>query len=159
MAYNHQRARRYDEAIAQYQSILELHPDFRMASYQLAQTYTLKGMHAEALEEFQRLGGEWLTDHDSYLGFLYARMGRRDDARRILDNLARASTQEYVDPWYSARVYAGLGDNDQAIAWLEKAYQNRSAMLAQLKVEGFFDPLRSDPRFQDLVARMGFPEH
>jgi len=76
----------------------------------------------------------------------------------VADNLIRISTQEYISPYWVAIVYAGLGDKDQALAWLEKAYQDRSTMMGQLKVEAFFDSLRSDPRFQDLLRRMNFSE-
>jgi len=155
LAYAYLRTRRYDEAIAQFRRMLELDPNFWAAWHHLAWIYTFKGMNAEALAEYKKLGEPLDISH---LGFLYAKMGWRDDARRVADNLIRISTQEYVSPYFIAIVYAGLGDKDQAFAWLEKAYQDRSTLMAQLKVEAFFDPLRSDPRFQDLLRRMNFPE-
>jgi len=154
LGYAYMRARRYEDAIAQYRMILELDPTFVAARIHLAWLYTFKGMHAEALAEYKKLGE--LPDH-AWLGFLYAKMGRRDDARRLADNLRRLSTQQWVDAYTVAVPYAGLGDKDRAFAWLEKAYQDRSTWMAQLKVEAFFDPLRSDPRFQDLLRRMNFP--
>jgi len=164
VAYAYLRARRYDEAIAQYRRMLELDPNFQFAHHHLAWIYTLKGMNAEALAEYKKLGEHpdipmgFLHSDIPHLGFLYAKMGRRDDARRVADNLIRISTQEYISPYWVAIVYAGLGDKDQALAWLEKAYQDRSTMMGQLKVEAFFDSLRSDPRFQDLLRRMNFSE-
>jgi serine/threonine-protein kinase len=153
-AYAYLTTRRYDEAIALYRRMLELYPNFGMARLQLAAVYTLKGMNTEALAEYKKLGEYPYPE----LGFLYAKMGRRDDARRVADKLIRISTQKYVSPFLVAILYAGLGDKDQAFAWLEKAYQDRSSLMAQLKVEASFDPLRSDPRFQDLLRRMNFPE-
>jgi len=135
--------------------MLELDPDFRLARGNLAGAFYFKGMHAEALDELKKLGEQ---PDNPWLWGLYAKMGRRDDARRVADNLTRISTQEYVDPFGVAILYTGLGDKDQAFTWLEKAYQDRSAMMVQLKVEAIFDPLRSDPRFQNLLRRMNFPE-
>jgi tetratricopeptide (TPR) repeat protein len=154
LGYYYMRTRRYEEAIAQYRMILELDPTFVGARIHLAWIYTFKGMHAEALAEHKKLGE--LPDNP-WLGFLYAKMGRGDDARRVADNLRRLSTQQYVDAYTVAIPYAGLGDKDRAFAWLEKAYQDRSTWMAQLKVEAFFEPLRADPRFQDLLRRMNFP--
>ena len=75
----------------------------------------------------------------------------------MLDQLEELSKSRYVSPYDRATVYAGLGEKDQAIAWLEKAYQERSDGLVFLKVEPKFDGLRSDPRFADLLRRVGFP--
>ena len=155
LGYHYMRSRRYDEAIEQYRRMLELEPNATVPRIHLAWVYTLKGMHAEALAEHQKTG--WRRDNP-WLGYLYAKMGRRDDARRVADNVRRASTQHYVDPYWVAVPYAGVGEKDQAFAWLEKAYQDRSTFMAQLKVDAFFDPLRSDPRFQDLLHRMNFPQ-
>jgi hypothetical protein len=72
--------------------------------------------------------------------------------------MRRLSEQTYVDPYMMAVPYAGLGDRDNAIRLLTKAYEEHSAEMPQLKAEPFFDPLRSDPRFQELVRRMNYPE-
>ncbi len=84
-------------------------------------------------------------------------MGRRDDARRVADNARRASAQHYLDAAWVSVPYAALGDKSEAFAWLQKAYQERSTYMPQIKVDAFFDPLRSDPRFQELLRRMNFP--
>jgi len=162
LGYSYMRSRRYDDAIGQYRRMLELEPNLLAARHHLAWIYIFKGMHAEALEEFKKLEGRAEDARFGYfystrLGFLYAQMGRREDARRVADNLRHISTQQYVDAYGLAVVYAGLGEVDQAFACLEKAYQDRSTIMFQLKVEAFFDPLRSDPRFQDLLRRMNFP--
>jgi hypothetical protein len=89
---------------------------------------------------------------------VHARLGERIQALRILDELKGASKQEYVSAYSFAVIYLGLGEKDQAFAWLEKAYEQRSFLLAYLKVDPIWDPLRSDPRFADLVRRIGLPQ-
>jgi len=156
LGYLYMRSRHYDEAITHYRMVLELDPTFSVARDHLAYAYTLKGMHEEALAEYKKFAGP----HDPLeeLAFLYSQMGRGDDARRVADNLRRLSRQKYIDPYRIAIAYASLGDKDRTFAWLEKAYQDRSPWMAQLKVEAFFDPLRSDPRFKALLRRMNFPQ-
>ena len=89
------------------------------------------------------------------LGHAYSLSGERDKANKILDELREMSKQRYVSPYLIAIVYVGLGDKDQAFAWLDKAFQDRSSLLLWLKVEPQFDSLRDDPRFQDLLRRVG----
>ena len=76
----------------------------------------------------------------------------------MLEELGALSKQRYVSSYYFAVVYAGLGETDQAFAWLEKAYEERSGLLPHLKVNPVWDPLRSAPRFVDLLRRIGFPQ-
>ena len=94
---------------------------------------------------------------DCSLGYLYGVSGKRQQALRVITTLIRAAKHEYVDPYALAVAYAGIGDTDRAFGWLENAYAGRSASMPQMKIEPFFDPLSSDPRFQDLVRRMHFP--
>jgi tetratricopeptide (TPR) repeat protein len=89
------------------------------------------------------------------LGHAYAQSGEPDKANQALAELREMSKQHYISPYLTAVVYLGLGDKDQAFAWLDKAYQDRSSLLIWLKVEPLFDPLRADPRFQDLLRRVG----
>jgi len=89
---------------------------------------------------------------------VHARLGERSQALRILDELKGASKQKYVSAYSFAVIYLGLGEKDQAFAWLEKAYEERSFLLPYLKVDPIWDPLRSDPRFADLLRRMGLPQ-
>jgi tetratricopeptide (TPR) repeat protein len=91
----------------------------------------------------------------SALGHAYAVSGERDKANQILTELREASRQRYVNPYLLAVIYLGLGDKDQAFVWLDKAFQDRSSFLIWLKVEPQFDSLRDDPRFQDLLRRVG----
>ncbi len=92
------------------------------------------------------------------MGRAYALAGQRDKAQKALDELREMSKQRYVSPYLIAVVYAGLGDKDQAFAWLEKAYQDRSFFLIWLNVEPRFDSLRDDSRFADVVRRVGLPQ-
>jgi predicted nucleic acid-binding protein len=89
------------------------------------------------------------------LGYAHARLGERSQALRILDQLEAASKERYTPAISFAAVYAGLGEKDQAFAWLEKAYGERTSRLGYLKVEPLWDPLRSDPRFAELLRHIG----
>ena len=91
------------------------------------------------------------------LGYAHARLGERSQALRVLDQLEAASKERYTPALSFAVVYVGLGEKDQAFVWLEKAYDERTSRLGYLKVERLWDPLRSDPRFADLVRRIGLP--
>jgi len=88
----------------------------------------------------------------------YAHAGRRTDALRLLDELKRRQQTGYVPTAAFVNAYLGLGDNEQAFAWLERAYQEKAEILQYLKVHPFFDPLRSDPRFANLIHRVGLDQ-
>jgi hypothetical protein len=92
------------------------------------------------------------------LGHVYAVSGKKGEARTVLNELKQLSGQEYVPAYGIALVYAGLGEKDQAFAWLEKAYEEHAFKMAWLKVEPRWDSLRSDPRFADLLRRIGLPQ-
>ncbi len=96
----------------------------------------------------------WFVAH---LGCAYSKAGWKAEALEVVDTLQSASSCRYVSPYAIAYLHCSLGDKDKAFQWLEKAYQERNSMLAFLKVDPLFDPLRSDSRFQDLVRRMNFP--
>ena len=149
-------ARRDDQAIEQLQKTIDMEPGHWMAHFWQAQAYAQKGMYAEALLEAQKSrdlsgdsGSSWL------LGYVHAKAGRRAEAQRQVNELLKLSKHRYVPPYDIAQIYAGLGDKDQAFAWLEKAYQDRSRGMDYLKVNPVFDSLRSDSRFQDLLRRVG----
>jgi serine/threonine protein kinase/Flp pilus assembly protein TadD len=155
-------ARDYDQAIEQFQKTLELDQNFPPAHYLLPAAYEQKGMYSEAIAEFKKAipltgGSEWSFTRGA-LGHIYAVVGKKSEARAVLDELKQMSQQEYVPADSIALVYAGLGEKDQAFAWLEKAYGERSFGMAYLKVEPRWDSLRSDPRFADLVRRVGLPQ-
>ena len=91
------------------------------------------------------------------LGHAYALAGKRDEALKVLDELKELSKEKRVSPGDMALLYTGLGQREQALEWLEKAYEERCGDLAYLKVDPRFDSLRSDPRFQNLLRRIGLP--
>lgn len=149
-------ARRYDQAVGQLQKTIDMEPGHWMAHYWLAQAYAQKSMYGEALLEAQKArdlsgdsGSSWV------IGYVYAVAGRRAEAQQQINELLKLSKQRYVPPYDIAQIYAGLGDKDQAFAWLEKADQDRSRGMDYLNVNPVFDTLRSDRRFQDLLRRVG----
>jgi hypothetical protein len=92
------------------------------------------------------------------LGHAYAVSGKKAEALKIIDGLKELSKSVYVAPYTIAIVYAGLGDKDQAFAWLDRAYDDRSGYLTWLTTDPQLDGLRSDPRFADLLRRVGLPQ-
>jgi len=150
-------ARRYDEAIAQYQRVLEIAPNYYWALWQLGETYARKGMYTQSLQALEKaatLSGR----NPSMLGLLgrvYALSGRRTEAQMLLAELTALSKHRYVPPSAFAFLHTGLGNTDQALEWLEKSYQERSNSLLYLKIDPMWDSLRPDPRFQDLLRRIG----
>jgi TolB-like protein/DNA-binding winged helix-turn-helix (wHTH) protein/Flp pilus assembly protein TadD len=150
-------SRRYDEAIRELRSSLAVHPNDARTLWLLGFTLVLKGQPNEAIPLLERAAA--LADRSSgfidVLGAAYARAGRRSDAIRILAELKRRKHHGYVAAASFIIVYLGLGENDQAFAWLEEAYKERSNMLKFVKVHPLFDPLRGDPRFADLLHRVG----
>ncbi len=146
-------ARRYDAVIAQHQKTLELDPDFFYLDSWAGAAYRETGRLAESAAEYERaraisdgpLAGQAIT---------YIRMGRTAEARAILQEFMQRSTTRYVSPDQIGLIHAHLGEIDQAMIWMEKAYDARSAFL----VTGFgmasYDPLRRDPRFIALTARI-----
>jgi serine/threonine protein kinase/TolB-like protein/Tfp pilus assembly protein PilF len=152
-------AGRVNEAIEQIQKTLEMDPNFAPAHNRLGWAYLEKGMKDEAIAEFQKeiaLSGSD-PDESVDLGYAYAVMGKREQAERILAKLKKKRERSFVSPVTLGIVSGALGDKDEAFAWLEKAYELRDPQLTYLKVGPRFTPLRSDPRFQDLLRRMGLP--
>jgi len=149
-------ARRFDEAIEQCRKTLEMDPSFSPTHSQLARLYVAKGMYREALAESEKYLA--LTPRNpgalASRAYVHARLNERSQALQALDELTALSKQRYVPSYLFALVYAGLGEKDQTFAWLEKAYQERSGWLPYLKVNPTWDPLRSDPRFEALVAKV-----
>jgi adenylate cyclase len=154
-------SRNYDQAIDQFQKTLELDANFPPPHIYLAAAYEQKGMFEEAITAFQRA---ITVTQDPFkaramagLAHVYAVSGTKIEARKILAELQTLSEHSYIPATDTAMVYTGLGDKDKAFAQLEKAYEEHSFSLSNLKVEPRFDPLRSDPRFADLLRRIGAP--
>jgi TolB-like protein/Tfp pilus assembly protein PilF/predicted Ser/Thr protein kinase len=151
-------AGRDDLAIEQLRRTLEIDPHFAHAHFFLGYAYLRKGALAEAIAEFQRAItlSPNVPQYKSGLGHAYGRTGKSTEARKLLDELKEQSKRRYVSWCDFAAIYAGLGEKDRAFASLEKAYEQHDVVLVRA-TNGWssFDPLRSDPRFQDLVRRLG----
>ena len=154
-------AHRYDEAMAQLRTAIELDPNYWYAYDFLGQVYERTGRMPEAIAAYQKALELEKPNAENWanLAHAYALSGKPAEARRILDELKATSARTYVTPYSIALIYAGLGERDQALAWLERAYTARSDMLVlYMGNDGRWDPLRADPRFVDLVRRIGLPK-
>jgi TolB-like protein/DNA-binding winged helix-turn-helix (wHTH) protein/Tfp pilus assembly protein PilF len=148
-------AHHYDESMAQSRKTIEIDPNFALAHNQLAQAYLQKHMYDEAVAELNKavqLSGDSPTCIAN-LARAYVASGKRSEAIRLLNDLKKRSIHGYSNGSEIATIYASLGDTDQAMNWLEKAYEERFNPGVLLRPG--FDPLRSDPRFQDLERRVG----
>jgi tetratricopeptide (TPR) repeat protein len=121
--------------------------------------YEFKGQFDRAIAEFKAAcalepSNDWCL---ALIGHAYAVAGQRMQAVGILNQLMEARRKRQVDPYYMGLIYVGLGDKDRAFEWFEKAYQEKTEELLMLKVEPQLDPVRSDPRFHNLVRRLGLP--
>ena len=154
--------RNYDQAIDQFQKTLELDANFPPPYTFLAASYEQKGMFEEAITAFHKaitiIQGPEKARAMAGLANVYAVSGRKNEAHKILAELQKFSEHGYVPATDTALIYAGLGDKDKTFAWLDKAYEEHSFALSNLNVEPRFDPLRSDPRFADLLRRIGLPQ-
>jgi TolB-like protein/DNA-binding winged helix-turn-helix (wHTH) protein/Tfp pilus assembly protein PilF len=149
-------SRQYDRAIEQFRSVLEIEPDFPRA-HMLAWAYAQKGLFADALADAEAQGGRREENPWSWamIAYISSRSGDRARANAALDRLQNVKQHRAVDSLCFTVAYVGLGNNDMALLWLEKAYQEHSNSLTAIKVDPTYDPLRSAPRFQELVRRVG----
>lgn len=148
-------SRQYDLALAKFRAVHEVDPNFR-AGIMLG-PYDQKGMFPDALADL-RAGYASRTDSPYYwsmLAYLYGRSGESPRARQALAKLEEMNRQQQVDAAIVSWAYIGLGDKDHAMSWLEKAYAQRSFAMITLRVDPRYDILRNDPRFQDLMRRVG----
>ena len=151
-------SRQYDRAIEQFQAVLKVEPTFpraRMMDYAYAQ----QGRYAEALADIEI----WRRVDNTYWilieeGYVYGRAGQPAEARRALEKLKLMNRGGKIDPFGLVPVYVGLGDKDQAFAWIEKSIANHSPGPIALKVDPIYEPLRSDPRFQSVLQRLGLAQ-
>ena len=152
---------RYDEALKQVQKTLELDAHFAPAHQTLGWVYLHSGKQEEAIREFQnalQLSGTADADLQLDLGIAYAVTGKRDEARRILAKLENLHEQGGVPSGSVGILHGALGESNEAFAWLEKAYEERDPQLTYIKAGRRFEPLRKDPRFKELVHRVGLPD-
>jgi serine/threonine protein kinase/tetratricopeptide (TPR) repeat protein len=153
-------ARQNDQSVEQLRKTLEMDPNFVLAHHRLGLVYEQQGKYEEAIAEFKQVVN--LTSGKSLgiaaLSHAYAMSGQRAEAQKLLAELQEQSKVRFVSPTSVAVIFAALGDKDQAFAWLEKAEKGHDGILVRLKVDSRFDSLRSDPRFADLVRRVGLPQ-
>jgi Flp pilus assembly protein TadD len=117
-------------------------------------------MYAEAIAELNKAThlGAYVSRVISLLGYNYALWGKRDEAVKRLDELKELSKRRHVPAYDMAIIYTGLGEKDQAFKWLRQACEERHGMIVYLKFDPLFKSLRTDPRFSDLVRRIGIPQ-
>ncbi len=152
-------SRQNDRAIEQLRKTLTLDPNYAEGRYQLGLAYELKKNYPEAIAEFRKAvalsGGKRYKES---LAHALAVSGNTGEAKKLLNELKSASKPEDVPTYGIALVYAGLGDKERAIEWLEKACDQKDVEVAySLKIEPAFDDLHQDPRFQNLLRRVGLP--
>jgi tetratricopeptide (TPR) repeat protein len=151
-------ARQYDLAVEQLRKTLEMDSNFVLTRDYLGVAYAQKGMQKEAIAECEKAAA--VVSATPYalsgLGYVYAVFGRKVEAQNVLDRLKELSEQKYVSPRFAASIYAGLGDKDKAFEFLRAAYEDRSLQIGPgIKADPTYDSLRSDPRFRDLLGRVG----
>ncbi|HEV8590844.1 MAG TPA: hypothetical protein VGQ55_01980 [Pyrinomonadaceae bacterium] len=150
-------ARRFDEAVDQAKKTYDLDPNFIGGKSWLCHTYNMKGMYAESLAVAEKsLDSDmpFLTD----AAFAYAKTGQHEKALTMIGRWKEIEKTRYMTNYWVAAAYAAVGDKDTAFAELEKAYRAHDWFLQRLKTDPFMDPLRDDPRFNDLVRRIGLSE-
>src|SRR5712692_17915 len=152
-------ARQYDEAIAQARRTIEQYPTYWLAYIWLGTAYREKKMYKDALEQFSQ--ARKLSGNNPVMIALYghalALSGDTVGARKALADLQRMAYSRYVSSLYFAAIYIGLGEKTRALDWLDKAYKERNDRLVYLNVDPVADPLRSEPRFRDLMKRLHLP--
>jgi len=149
-------SRRYEEALEQHKKNVELFPENTLIHANLGNTYVEMEKYEEALVELEKAmamtGGH--LDTKGYLGYAYAKSGRRDDARTIINELIKRTNQKYVSMVIIAAIYSALDEGDLAFQWLEKAYESHDIGLCFLKVDPQLDSIRSDPRFETMLKKV-----
>jgi tetratricopeptide (TPR) repeat protein len=152
-------ARQYDAAVAQGRQTVEQYPSYWLAYIWLGSAYREKKMYMDALEQFSQ-GRKFSGDHPAMIalyGHALAISGDATGARKALADLQRLAQSRYVSSLYFAAIHIGLGEKVKALDRLDRAYQERNDRLVYLNVEPMADPLRSEPRFQDLMKRLHLP--
>jgi eukaryotic-like serine/threonine-protein kinase len=158
MGLAHYWAREYDAAVEQFQKALELFPDFWLPHLYLGwahlQRENMTVAREELAEAFRLEDSPWTL---ASLAYASAVSDDRARACQLLTDLEQRSARQFVAPYFIARIYVGLGEKEKALAWLEKAYEDRDECLTWLKVDPTMDSLRVEPRYPDLLRRLGLP--
>ena len=150
-------ARQSDQAIGQFLKTVEIDENFAPAHLVLGQAYEQKAMTKEAIAELEKAvslsqGGPLYV---ASLAHALAIFGRRSEADKLLGQMIDRAQHGYIAPFHMAVIYAGLGETNRTLAWLEKGHEERSTWMVWLKVDPRFDSMRSDPRFQGLLRHLG----
>jgi tetratricopeptide (TPR) repeat protein len=152
-------ARKYDKALAQGRSTYDLDANFPFAPHWLGFALIANGQYDEAISLSSRIAPDapfaWLSA--VVRGHAYAKQGKWAEAEEQVAMLRELGRTRYIRPYYLAMIYTALGDNDKAFEELERSFEERDCYLGRLSVDPFFDPLRADPRFKDLIKRMNLP--
>jgi tetratricopeptide (TPR) repeat protein len=158
---SHWEMRQYDLVMEEARAWIEADPSAAIAHFYLGLAYMQKGVGEEAIAAFEKAlkTGEPsdVPATKASLVYVHGMSGRKAEARKILNELLELSKHRYVRPYYIGIAYTGLGKKDKAFEWFEKAYDERSGHMGAFKADPLLDPLRSDPRYQDLLRRMNFP--
>jgi tetratricopeptide (TPR) repeat protein len=158
-------ARQYDRAIEQFRAVKAVEPGFSRA-HMVALAYAQQGRTEQALADIKTWPHEY-TFHPRppywvwiwcYQAYIYGHAGRQEEAHRAQEGLLRYNRRQPLDPMILVMPYIGVGDKEQAFAWLEKSFAERSHALVALKVDPVYDPLRTDPRFQNFLQRVGLAQ-
>lgn len=152
------RAGEYDRAVKVLNDTLEMEPNFIFAHFHLGGVYLAKGMYEEALNEFETelpLAGGLEMYVKTWIGVTHVKLGRTETAQEILDGMIQASEETYLPPTAVAILAFSLGHNDLGFEWLDRAYEAYDIRLSWLKIEPVFDSVRSDPRFQNMLRKVG----
>lgn len=147
-----------DRLLEQANKMLEMDPNSNVAHAWLGRAYMQKRLYDQAIPELQQFVDPQSGDGLTQLGYSYAMAGRKSEALKTLAELEAVAQRRYSSPVRIACIYVGLGDKERAFEWLEKGFTGRSDHLTQLKMDPMFDSLRADPRFADLLRRVGFTQ-
>jgi len=148
---------RWDDGAEQFRKTFEIAPNFVQGHYYWSQAYAWRGSYREALAELEKIEPPDSVPVLGLRGYLYAAAGRPRDALLVVNQLEKLSRRNYVDPAFIADIYAGLGNRDSCFRWLESAYDRHSLGMVTLKFSPVYAKIRSDPRFDDLLRRVGIP--
>jgi DNA-binding winged helix-turn-helix (wHTH) protein/tetratricopeptide (TPR) repeat protein len=148
-------AGKYNEALDQLQKTIDLEPNLWLSHLFVSRLYTEKGMHAEAVAAARKAGElSGNSQSHAYRAYALTKWGKHSEARTVLDELLKLSTEKYVPPYNLALVFNGLGEQEKVADYLEKGYAEKDARMVFLKVEPMWNNLRSELRFLDLMERM-----
>jgi tetratricopeptide (TPR) repeat protein len=160
LAYNYMDARRYDESVREAQKAIALDSNMPLLRAILGWSYAAQGKHALAIAECEKIPKEALsvTADNQFVvlaqGWVYAVAGRKKEAQAILDAYKQLSGKEYVDAYLLAAVYSGLGEKEQTLKWLERAYEDHSGGITFLKVDPYWELVREEPRYIELLRKV-----